>query len=429
MTMQCLIAGCGDTDMKELTNHLNGLPPLSSECCIYEVPKRLRDENDKAYTPRVVSIGPLHHGRESLKAMEEHKMRYMKDFLERTEVKLEDLFKNMMERQAQIRASYAVTINFKEHELVKMIMVDATFTFEVMLRVSLPSLQKKNDRIFGKPWMLRDIIYDMLLLENQVPFFILEYLYFLAHSNNIIPLERGLSLISLTYQLFSHRVYKRPSHEIFSKFSHPTTKIHHFVDFLLQCHRPLPSDLPTIKKLENLTVPNATKLHQAGVKFRMVKETNLFDIQFEDGTLKIPHLQIRGSTQIFFRNLIAYEQCELNDHYINDYIFVMNRLVDSAKDVELLAKSKVLESKLPDSKATADFINNLDSGPILFSRKFYFTDLCDKLNEHYRNPWHKWKASLKQEYFKSPWAGLSIIVAAILVVLTFIQTVCSVMEL
>ncbi|KAL6269026.1 hypothetical protein ACE6H2_025937 [Prunus campanulata] len=413
--------------MEELTNNLNDLLPLSSECCIYEVPKRLRGVNNKAYTPQVVSIGPLHHGRKSLKAMEEHKMRYMKDFLERTNVRLEYLFEKMMEKQAQIRASYAVTIKLREHDLVKVIMVDATFTFEVMLRVSLPSLQNENDRIFGKPRMLRDIIYDMLLLENQVPFFILEYLYFLAYSNNTIPLERGLSIITLTYMLFRNRVYKRPFHEILHKFSQPMTKIHHFVDFLLQCHRP--SDLPTKKKLKTLTIPNATKLHQAGVKFKKVKNTKLFDIQFENGTLKIPHLRIRGSTEIFFRNLIAYEQCEYSDHYINDYVFVMDRLVDSAKDVELLAKDRVLESKLPDSNATAEFINSLDLGPILFSRTFYFTDLCEKLDEYYRVSRHKWKASLKQDYFSSPWAGLSIIVAAILVVLTFIQTVCSVMEL
>ncbi|KAI5354959.1 hypothetical protein L3X38_007854 [Prunus dulcis] len=120
----------------------------------------------------------------------------------------------------------------------------------------------------------------------------------------------------------------------------------------------------------------------------MVKDKNLFDIQFENGILKIPHLRIRGLTEIFFGNLIAYEQCELHDHYINDYVFIMDRLVDSARDVELLVKSGILESMLPDSEA-----------------------------------------SLKQDYFSSPWAGLSIIAAAILVVLTFIQTVCSVMAL
>ncbi|CAL8105328.1 unnamed protein product [Prunus armeniaca] len=50
---------------------------------------------------------------------------------------------------------------------------------------------------------------------------------------------------------------------------------------------------------------------------------------------------------------------ELHDHYINDYVFVMDRLVDSARDVELLVKSEILESKLPDSEAAAEFINSL----------------------------------------------------------------------
>jgi hypothetical protein len=36
-----------------------GPNPLSEECCIYKVPKRLQVLNDKAYTPQVVSIGPF----------------------------------------------------------------------------------------------------------------------------------------------------------------------------------------------------------------------------------------------------------------------------------------------------------------------------------------------------------------------------------
>ncbi|KAL6202972.1 hypothetical protein ACLB2K_026676 [Fragaria x ananassa] len=42
---------------------------------IYRVPEKLRRLNENAYTPRVVSIGPFHHGKESLKPMEEHKKR------------------------------------------------------------------------------------------------------------------------------------------------------------------------------------------------------------------------------------------------------------------------------------------------------------------------------------------------------------------
>ncbi|KAH0988815.1 hypothetical protein GBA52_000298 [Prunus armeniaca] len=63
---------------------------------------------------------------------------------------------------------------------------------------------------------------------------------------------------------------------------------------------------------------------------------------------------------------------ELHDHYINDYVFVMDRLVDSARDVELLVKSEILESKLPDSEAAAEFINSLDLGPFFVQKKFLF---------------------------------------------------------
>lgn len=42
---------------------LKHLGPVSSERCIYRVPVSIRKVNEEAYTPRIVSVGPLHHGR------------------------------------------------------------------------------------------------------------------------------------------------------------------------------------------------------------------------------------------------------------------------------------------------------------------------------------------------------------------------------
>lgn len=58
-----------------IEEELESLPPLSKTCSIYRAPERLCHGNEKYYTPHIVSIGPLHHGKERLKAMEEHKMR------------------------------------------------------------------------------------------------------------------------------------------------------------------------------------------------------------------------------------------------------------------------------------------------------------------------------------------------------------------
>ena len=60
------------TSMREKVDNLS---TLSTKCCISRVPKRLRQVNERAYTPVLVSIGPLHHGKDNLKPLEEHKGR------------------------------------------------------------------------------------------------------------------------------------------------------------------------------------------------------------------------------------------------------------------------------------------------------------------------------------------------------------------
>jgi hypothetical protein len=74
--------------------HPSNLPHAEwRKYCIYRVPKQLRKVNEEAYTPKLVSIGPFHHiHRKSdkekykldLKDMEEHKLKYLDDFLKRT---------------------------------------------------------------------------------------------------------------------------------------------------------------------------------------------------------------------------------------------------------------------------------------------------------------------------------------------------------
>jgi len=72
-------------DIDKLTasvqKELKTLRPFSNKCSIYRVPKRLRDSKEYAYTPQLVSIGPIHHGKEELKEMEEHKNLYLQEFL------------------------------------------------------------------------------------------------------------------------------------------------------------------------------------------------------------------------------------------------------------------------------------------------------------------------------------------------------------
>ncbi|PQQ02480.1 UPF0481 protein [Prunus yedoensis var. nudiflora] len=86
-----------------------------------------------------------------------------------------------------------------------MVLVDAAFIIELLLKYSFPVLRDENDRIFNKPLMLQDVWSHLQLLENQLSFFILEDLFVPEK----IPVSsygedaEKLSIISLSLELFT----------------------------------------------------------------------------------------------------------------------------------------------------------------------------------------------------------------------------------
>jgi hypothetical protein len=60
--------------------------------------------------------------------------------------------------------------------------------------------------------------------------------------------------------------------------------------------------------------------------------------------------------------------------------------------------------------------------------RHYFSGVVEDLNKYYSKRVHKWKAALKQKYFRNPWTIISVVAAAVIVILTIIQTVCSIIQ-
>jgi hypothetical protein len=126
---------------------LNSLPFLPSQCCIHTVPKQLHPLNEKACTPQLVSIGPLHHGKEELKPMEEHKKRHLQDFLQRTDLSLVDYLKDIKEKEKRLRDCYAETIEFSSDEFIIVILVDAAFIIKVLLSYHFKTMRNGKENI------------------------------------------------------------------------------------------------------------------------------------------------------------------------------------------------------------------------------------------------------------------------------------------
>ncbi|BFG18828.1 hypothetical protein CerSpe_051020 [Prunus speciosa] len=415
-----------ETSIRE---ELDSLSPLSSDCCIYKIPDRLRCVNERAYIPDVVSIGPLNHGNEALKAMEEHKLRYLQYFLHRTNVSLEDYIKKIRDREEKLRSCYAEPIKFSSDEFVRIILVDAAFVLELLLR-DFKHLKQEGDRILNKPYMLLDVVPDLLKVENQLPFFILEDIFDLeiidspSSGNNT---SGGLSIFNIIEAFLGQLGWDNDKWKIISSSS---SKVEHFVHLIRTLCLPLESELQTEGRqlIETVKIPTLTELHQAGVKLKVRSGKNLVDIQFADGILEIPKIFLSTTHPRILENLVAFEQCHcIYDKYINDYVNIMGRFVSTPKDVELLVEYGILDTHYNASEASS-MITQLASKPIRFLHVFYYGTLCEDLNKYYRSSWNKWKANLRQNYFNTPWASISVFAAVVLLLLALIQTVCSVIS-
>ncbi|GJN04815.1 hypothetical protein PR202_ga22390 [Eleusine coracana subsp. coracana] len=138
--------------------------------CIYRVPASIKDRNSQAYRPRVVSLGPFHHGDEQLLPMEEHKRRALRHLLRRAKKPLADFAAAVEEVMEQLQSAY-VDLDEKwlgvdgREKFLEMMIMDGCFQLEVM-RATIFELSRgevndyaPNDSIFSRHGVLYRVPY------------------------------------------------------------------------------------------------------------------------------------------------------------------------------------------------------------------------------------------------------------------------------
>ncbi|XP_042519751.1 UPF0481 protein At3g47200-like [Macadamia integrifolia] len=399
-------------------------PPLSSQACIFRVPHVLSSQSEGAFAPNIVSIGPFHHGHENLKSMEEFKLWYLHGLLSRAptpETSLKVFTKAIRQLEKRARECYAEElIDLDKDGLVEMMLVDGCFIIELFRKKAngIEGVQR-DDPISNTPWMDTYLRVDLMLLENQIPWFVLECLFNLTEP----PIQRSHSLTKLALNFFDTMMPMTVPAKLSSR--HETK---HLLDLLWSS---IISDSADVElTLENdqywEVIPSVTDLVEAGVKFRKGNSNEeILNIRFKDGVMEIPPLLIQGSTEWLFRNLIAYEQCNyLLPNRITSYVVLLDCLLNSSKDVHLLGEKGIVENWLATEEDASLFFSRLWKGATL--HKFYYVGICQKVNAYYRTSWHKWRATLKRDYFNNPWTIISLIGAIVLLILTCLQTIFSI---
>lgn len=424
-----------------ITKKLSALPTdpgKSYTVCIYRVSGKYRKVNEEAYSPRLVSIGPLHHGKSELQAMEAYKLSCLRSFADKNQVTIKELIEFVAKEESYVRGCYEDTMTFTPNLFTEIILLDGVFVVELFLKNHSLQLRGRSDAIYENRWMQKDVLHDMLLLENQLPISFLQGLF------TFVKFEprRELKFYDLVREYFKDvgntgKLLLQMGNT--GRPSEPTywTEARHLVEFLVYLHWPSKSNaemkpLP-IRKFEYTR--SAAELEEAGVKFKHGNESCLFQVSFDEGELKIPPLTVNDNTETFFRNSIAFEQCGYYGKNITSYVILMDSLINTGKDVDLLVKYGIIENLLGESEKVADLFNNLYKEVVANEKDFYFAEICDKLNKYSKDKWHKWKSTrfrwnqmLKRDYFGNPWSSISVTAASILLGLTITQTVCSLLS-
>ena len=107
-------------------------------CSIHRVPPSLRQHNDNAYDPQIISIGPYHYEKRKgqLRAMEEHKWRYLRDILSRNpEGSLKWHLVALKELEERARRCYSEVIKLDTNSFVEMMLLDGCFIIEFFRKV------------------------------------------------------------------------------------------------------------------------------------------------------------------------------------------------------------------------------------------------------------------------------------------------------
>ncbi|KAB2603797.1 hypothetical protein D8674_040831 [Pyrus ussuriensis x Pyrus communis] len=167
-------------------------PKHSSKPKIQKVPFMLRNPKtfEKFYEPRAVAIGPFHHGNPRCELAEDFKLMLTKRFLDYTEQKAEDVHHKIEEKIKELKDCYTeeATQRYDEETLAWMLFLDGCSTLQFIqsfVDEKLEELSIKRDQIaFAQQ--------DLFLLENQVPYQVLELL--MSSSNKCRELKKSIEI-------------------------------------------------------------------------------------------------------------------------------------------------------------------------------------------------------------------------------------------
>ncbi|KAM1189591.1 hypothetical protein ACFX2J_025247 [Malus domestica] len=337
--------------------------------------------------------------------------------------------KEIRSREEFLRRCYDEKIDhLSSDQFVEMMVVDGCFIIQV-IRACMVNKDRDPYGVLSLPGMLSRVQNDLFLLENQLPWKVLDCLFNLTTSDKSSLHELTLDL---TCEIMNNPIITYYLGYKFMDKLRTTWQFRHLltnVRDLLVGSSTRNEDIEEMRYKYWTAIPSVTHLEEIGVQFQCAPlHTCLLNINFnfEKGVMEIPWMKIRANTESLFRNLIAYEQCSLMPHYILSYATMFNQLIKSTKDLDHLIQKGIIYTELS-KEDTVFLFRRLCNDTECIS--FLYSKLANDVDRYSHCHWRRsWLAGIKRDYLYNPSSIWSVSNAVIIVlILTIIQTVYSVL--
>uniref|UniRef100_A0A0E0MMX9 Uncharacterized protein n=1 Tax=Oryza punctata TaxID=4537 RepID=A0A0E0MMX9_ORYPU len=426
----------------------------------------LEGNNRGLFEPRVISIGPYHRGHESTLIMEAHKEQVLEGFFQRPgnvsrQEYIADVTANCF--QQALRCYSGNTDGYT----AEMLMRDGCFIIELLLRWN-----KKEDvhdnyvRV-----MSNSIYYDLLLVDNQLPFFVLTMIF--SKVKGHINENHTTRLLDLVIDFFNHEgqfswanlgQYSDSSNACrVPHLLEDVCQVRHLLDLQYKFvvgrnmgnndNEPTLSDSCPFSLCGNirhtppsvpLGIPGANELQDDGVRFHVSKNklSKMFDVTFKRKTMRIPHFKINFGSKILLANLFAYDQILFhrsnqstdqpgnNVGPVTSYVVLMNALINAREDVVVLQREGILDNLLSNEEEVASFFNNLGRCTLVDVSKHRYTSMFHDVNKYWRNKFNccRYFAIFSMKHCRNPWTCLSLLGAILLLLISSTSMIFAILK-
>ncbi|KAL6133580.1 hypothetical protein ACLB2K_065815 [Fragaria x ananassa] len=391
---------------------------------VYRVPHSLVDIHPSAIQPELVSIGPLHQAEGKSLECEGHKWWFLDGLLLRESQRrgpgLRGCFETMKQLEDRTRGCYDEDIPMSSSDFVQMILLDGCFIIELFRHVCRnDDVIGKNDPISSMPWLIPILTRDLLKLENQLPFFVLERLFDLTRTPGF---GDPLPLLALKFFNLSFprpiQVLKETSGDSEAGVSHLLSLFH--LSFFYTVYTPSEREV-----LLEHSIQCTTQLRLSGIKFKPQKSDSFLEIKFKNRVLQVPPITINDLTIAVLINCMALEQCKYSiPNYFTSYIAFMSCLINSPRDVGFLCADGIITSYSHNDYYIAGLFNKLGEKVYLEKSDCYLSQQFRDVEAYYSSHW----GTLMRTYFSTPWSFISVVTAVFLLVLTGGQTVMPILS-